>query len=131
MDIYEELKREMKWKVTDNRILMTIASLYVMNDRAFHLERLLQLADNIKKRAGIFYSMRSHPRYTTAALFEVKTEEPEAKINDLFSLYKEFKNAKFKSGVYTYLAASILLTQDRPSLDAKDIINKTSTIYEG
>ncbi len=131
MDIYEELKREMKWKVMDNRILMTIASLYVMNDRAFHLERLLQLADKIKKRAGIFSSMRSHPRYTTAALFDVKTEEPETKINDLFSLYKEFRHAKFKSGVYTYLAASTLFTQDLPSSDAKGIINKTSTIYEG
>ncbi|MFB4165726.1 DUF4003 family protein [Alteribacillus sp. JSM 102045] len=70
VEIYEKLKKEMKWKVTDKRILMTIASMYVMNDKPFHFERMMQLADQIKKRAGMFSSMKSYPRFTTAALLE-------------------------------------------------------------
>ncbi|MFB4165727.1 DUF4003 family protein [Alteribacillus sp. JSM 102045] len=61
----------------------------------------------------------------------MKTETPEAKITELFKLYKTFRNATFKSGVNTYLAASTLLTQDHSDLDTKKIVGKTSDIYEG
>ncbi|PAV31432.1 hypothetical protein CIL05_01900 [Virgibacillus profundi] len=129
--IYEVLKDEMKWKVPDKRILMTITSLYVMNNKKLNPEQLLQLADKIKSRASLFSSMRSYSRFTTAAMLYVNFENPQKEISTLFSLYGQFKKAKFKSGVYTYIAASILLTNKDKELQSDQIIAKAKDIYEG
>lgn len=42
-DIYAQLKRELKWKVSDQRTLMMVASMYVVNGQSFNLKRFLDL----------------------------------------------------------------------------------------
>ncbi|MEN2465391.1 DUF4003 family protein [Ornithinibacillus sp. JPR2-1] len=112
MDSYKQtfdlLKRHMKWKVSDKRILMTISSIYVLNQETLDVDRFLQLADAIKKNAGLFSSIRSHPRFTTAAMLDVKLERPEDKVDQLHVLYDLFRKARFGSSVFTYIAATIL-----------------------
>lgn len=105
---FDLLKRHMKWKVSDKRILMTISSIYVLNQETLDVDRFLQLADAIKKKAGLFSSIRSHPRFTTAAMLDVKLERPEDKVDQLHVLYDLFRKARFGSSVFTYIAATIL-----------------------
>ncbi|WP_165767953.1 DUF4003 family protein [Virgibacillus indicus] len=130
-DTFEELKSGLKWKVSDKKILMAIASTYVMNNKKLNPEKLLQLADEIKSRAGLFSSMKSYSRFTTAAVLDVHFENPLEQIPTLFQLYDEFKKAKFKSGVFTYIAASILLTNNDNKTKSGKLIENTKEIYEG
>ncbi|MFD1036950.1 hypothetical protein ACFQ3N_00720 [Virgibacillus byunsanensis] len=43
-NIYETLKQELKWKITDKRIWMTIASTYEMSKKEFNMDHFLPLA---------------------------------------------------------------------------------------
>lgn len=119
----------MKWKVSDKRILMTISSIYVLNQETLDVDRFLQLADAIKKKAGLFSSIRSHPRFTTAAMLDVKLERPEDKVDQLHALYDLFREARFGSGVFTYIAATILLTNEQR--DPRATILHAKGIYDG
>lgn len=126
---FELLKRNLKWKVSDKRILMTISSIYVLNGKTLDVNRFLQLADAIQSRASLFSPLRSYSRFTTAAMLDVKFENPEDKIEELFQLYDLFREEKFSSGVFTYIAATILLTNEQKN--SKATIQLAKEIYDG
>ncbi|WP_099159335.1 DUF4003 family protein [Virgibacillus ndiopensis] len=128
--VYEELKQNLKWKVSDKSILMMIASQYVINNKELQIERLLDLADKIKNRAGMFSSMRSYPRFTTAAMFDVNFENPDDQIKALFDLYDQLKKAGFKSGTFTYLAATVIITNKSQEANNAEIISRAKEIYD-
>ncbi|KAA0561515.1 DUF4003 family protein [Bacillus sp. CH30_1T] len=48
-DIYSQLKKRLRWKVSDSRSIMMVASLYVTNERAFDLDRFVEFSDYIWK----------------------------------------------------------------------------------
>ncbi|MBP2076277.1 DUF4003 family protein [Oceanobacillus polygoni] len=129
--IYKELYAAMKWKVSDRRTLMAIASLYVMSKKEFHFDAFIQLADRIKARAGFFSPMKSTSRFTTAATLDIKFDRPENQINNLFVFYDKLRKAKFSSGVYTYLAASTLLTHADHRENEEQMIVRAKEIYDG
>jgi hypothetical protein len=126
---YEELKAPMKWKVTDKRMLMTIASIYVFNNQSVNSEQLLHLAEEFKRQSSIFSPFRSNARYTTAAMLDVKFDQPEKQIKALLDLYDDFREAKFASGNFTIIAATILLSHKLD--DPGKIILLTKEIYDG
>lgn len=130
-ELYYKLNDGLKWKVSDKRILMTIASMYAMNHKTLDLDNLLRIADRIKDKAGLFSAMKSYSRFTAAAALDVKFEQPDAQINQLFQLYDLFRKAKFSSGVYTYLAASTVLTNPDSSLTYDQIIRRTKELHDG
>jgi len=107
--IYSQLKDQLRWKVSDGRVLMTIASGYVMSKKDFQLERFLQTADAIKKEAGLFSTMRSESRYMIAAILDSHFDKPEAQISDLFRTYEACIRYGFSRGVYTFLSAAVLI----------------------
>lgn len=109
IQIFEQLKNEMKWKVSDKKILMMIASLYAMNKKDFQFERFFKVADEIKNRSGIFSYMRTESRYTAAAILDVNYDDPENKVSSLFELYEDMIKEKFNRGIFSYVAASVLL----------------------
>ncbi|WP_047980935.1 DUF4003 family protein [Ornithinibacillus contaminans] len=127
--IYQELKESLKWKVSDKRILMTIASIYVINHKEFRVDRFRAIAEKIKDHASVFSSLRSQSRFTTAAMLDVNFEQPENKIQDLFNLYDLYRAEKFASGTYTYIAASILLT--RAQANPEKTIQRAKELYNG
>jgi hypothetical protein len=128
---YYKLQDAIRWKVSDKKILMTIASMYTMNNKELHIEKMLQIADQIKEQAGLFSALKSYSRFTTAASLDVKFDDPENQIDALFRMYDGFKDVKFKSGVYTYLAATIALTNTDPNLTQEEVINRSKEIYDG
>lgn len=130
--IYEELREKLKWKIVDKRILMTIASLYVMKSKEFQFERFLQIQDELKKQSSMFSPMRSHLSYTTAAMLHISFENAVDYIPSFYSLYEDFVQAKFRRGNFTYIAASVLLTkQPAEDTSSKEIIAKAKDIYDG
>ncbi|PWA05141.1 DUF4003 domain-containing protein [Pueribacillus theae] len=131
INIYDQLQEKLKWNVTDKRILMTIASLYVMKSKAFHHERFIHISDELKKQSSVFSSMRSYLRYTTAATLDVHFENAVELIPTFFSLYEGFIQAKFQRGNFTYISASVLLTKQSNPSHSKEIISKVKAIYNG
>lgn len=129
--IYSELKSDLKWKVTDQRTLMMIASMYVVNKRPFDKERFLKLSEAVKQAAGTFSPLRSAHRYTFAAMFDVPFEEPETHIRPFFTLYEKMTGNGFKKSIFTYLSALILLTKYRDEHDHDSKINRALSIYKG
>lgn len=131
IEVYEELKKKMKWKVSDKKILMTIASFYAMNEKPFNMEHYWNLAEGIKKQAGLFSSIRSESRYITAAMLDVGFEHPEKQIAALFDAYEELVNAKFRRGIFTYIAASVLIKSSGTEQgDYRTVILRAKDIYD-
>ncbi|MBS4198565.1 DUF4003 domain-containing protein [Bacillus sp. FJAT-49732] len=128
IQIFEQLRKEMKWKVSDKKILMMIASLYAMNKKDFQIERFLKIADEIKDRSGYFSYMRSESRYTAAAILDVNYDDPETKVSSLFEIYEDMIKEKFSRGIFTYIAASVLL-KITVDLDYHSLIVKGKETY--
>lgn len=128
IQIFEQLNNEMKWKVSDKKILMMIASLYAMNKKDFQYERYFKIAEEIKKSAGYFSYMKSESRYTAAAILDVNYDDPESKVSSLFELYENMIKEKFNRGIFSYVAATVLLkiAGDR---DYHSLIVKAKEIY--
>lgn len=129
--LYHELRKHMKWKVTDTRILMAIASLYVMHNKPFNMNRLLMVTDQIKKKATMFSPMKSQPRFTTGALLDINFEQPEKQVDLLFNYYDIFRKEKFKASVFTYISASIIITNQHNNSNIHGVIRKAKDIYDG
>ena len=129
IDIHNQVRDVLKWKVPDNRINMMIASFYVVNQKDFHAARFMKIATAIKKQAGMFSVLRSYQGFTTAGMLDVNFEQPISKIKSLLDSYDQLVKAKFQRGAFTYIAASVLLTNEQSS-DNTEIINKAMTLYQ-
>lgn len=128
---YDKLRKEMKWKVSDTRLLMAIASLYILDDKTLDVDRLLDVAEKIKNRAKLFSSMKSQSRFTTAAFLDTNFDEPNDQIENLFQYYDAFRKEKFQGGIFTYIAASIIVKNQGNDADPDEIIKRTKDIYQG
>jgi hypothetical protein len=111
-DIYADLKKSLRWKVSDTRSLMMIASLYVMNNKDFDDDRLEEVADHIKKEVGFFTTLNSHQRYIFAAMLYTRFQHPEEKVTDFIETYKALVDAGFSMGAYTYISAMVLINEE-------------------
>lgn len=127
---FEQLQKKMKWYLIDKQMLMIIAAAYTMNHKPFDYKHFISLADLIKKEAGLFSPLKSQSRYTTASMLDVNFEHPEEKVTELFLLYDQLIKAKFKRGSFTYLAATILLTNNKKDKDLHGVITDAKEIYD-
>lgn len=130
-NIYGQLRKKLNWKVSDNRIIMTIASMYVISNKPFDRERFLLIAEAIRKKASLFSTLKTQFRFTMATNLDLNYEHTTEKIDDLLDIYNEFKNNKFKRGNFTYIAASLVLLNAKSLEEAKEIINDTKVIHTG
>lgn len=89
-DVYTQLKGALKWKVADPRTLMMVASMYVINKKPFHLNEFDDLSQYIHKNVGIFSTLRSSQRFTTAAMLHVKFDDPVQKFHELKDYMKNW-----------------------------------------
>ncbi|MGE6754027.1 DUF4003 family protein [Rossellomorea sp. NPDC071047] len=116
-EIYSQLKKRLRWKVSDSRSLMMVASLYVTNERAFDLDRFVEISDYIKNEVGAFSTLKHEIRFTFAAMLDTRCETPEAKFHEFLVLYDSLVEAGFSRGTFTYIAAMTLLSNDDYSTD--------------
>ena len=128
-DIYHQLKKDLKWKVSDKRMLMMIASMYVTNQKPFEKDRFLRVSDFIKKEVGLFSTLKSSYRFTIAALLDVRFEDPEEKFATLMEYYRSLVDEKFNRTIFTYISAYVLLANQQEDID--ETIKKSMEMYKG
>ncbi|HZG59566.1 MAG TPA: DUF4003 family protein [Anoxybacillus sp.] len=129
--IYAQLKDELKWKVLDQRILMTVASMYVVNDQEFHLQRFLRISHYMKEQVGMFSLLKSYQRFPTAAVLDIRFEKPEEKFREFLNLYEKFIQFGFARGTFTYLAALALMSTSEDHNDYEEKLERSLAVYKG
>ncbi|WP_159430962.1 DUF4003 family protein [Bacillus massilinigeriensis] len=110
-DIYSELKPALSWKVSDKRMIMLIASIYAISDKPFNLNRFMKISDYIKGSVGFFNTLKSEPRFSIAAMLDVRYHDSEEKFQELLSVYEQLVENQFSRGGPTYIAAGVLMNQ--------------------
>lgn len=129
-NIYQQLYKSLKWKVSDSRTLMVAASMYVVNQKEFDLQRFMAISDGIKENVGMFSTLNSHHRFTYAAMLDVRFENPMDKFFELLNIYDSLIESKFTRDSFTYLCAYLLLkTQSNEDLQTR--IERSMSLYKG
>ncbi|WP_175987767.1 DUF4003 family protein [Bacillus sp. Marseille-Q1617] len=126
-DVYSDLKKRLSWKVTDQRSIMMIASLYVTDNHAFDGVRLEKMADYIKKEVGFFTTLQSHQRYIFAAMLVTRFQHPEETFKAFIETYKALVDEGFSMGAYTYISAMILVSAGET---AEDSSSRAMEVYK-
>jgi hypothetical protein len=129
-NIYEQLYKSLKWKVSDSRTLMMVASMYVVNQKEFNLQRFLEISEGIKKNVGMFSTLNSPHRFTYAAMLDVRFDNPMEKFFEFLKIYDELIDSKFSRETFTYLCAYLLLV-DETSGDLQEKIDRSVSFYKG
>jgi Protein of unknown function (DUF4003) len=126
-DIFTDLKKRMRWKVSDARSLMMIASLYVTNNKVYGGDRFEEMADFIKKEVGVFSTLKSHHRFTFAAMLDTRFPNPEEKFTDFIQVYEALVEEGFSRGTYTYIAAMVVITEEGNSAE---LASRAMNVYK-
>ena len=129
--IYTLLKEELKWKVPDQRTLMLIASMYVINKKSFVFDRFVQISDYIKDNVDIFSTLKSYQRFTTAAMLDINFDYPEKNFGKYIEMYEEFIRGGFSRGTFTYIAAFTLLKEEDTEANRIEKIERALAVYKG
>lgn len=129
-NIYEQLYKSLKWKVSDTRSLMMVASMYVVNQKPFDLQRFLEISQEIKKNVGMFSTLNSPHRFTYAAMLDVRFDKPIEKFIELLKIYDQLIDSKFSRESFTYLCAYLLLVDDKIS-NLQTRIERSMSFYKG
>lgn len=103
--IFTQLKKKLRWHMIDERVLMVVASFYIMNEKEFSLERLIYISEHIKKNVGLFSTLRSPQRFTTAAMLDIRYENSTEKFAQYVEVYERFVKGGFQRGAFTYISA--------------------------
>jgi hypothetical protein len=125
--IFTDLKKRMRWKVSDARSLMMIASLYVTNNKVYDGDRFEEMADFIKKEVGVFSTLKSHHRFTFAAMLDTRFPSPEEKFTDFIQVYEALVEEGFSRGTYTYIAAMVVITEEGNSAE---LASRAMNVYK-
>ncbi|WP_158661037.1 DUF4003 family protein [Bacillus kwashiorkori] len=130
LSVYSELKKALRWKVSDNKTLMLIASMFVVNKREFDIQRFLQVSEYIKGNVDAFNTLRSQERFSIGAMLHIHFNRVEDVFHSYLHLYETLINSGFKRGMFTYIAAGVLFTSKTDSQDYRLIAEKAYRIYK-
>lgn len=130
-DIFQSLKEELKWKVSDYRTLMMISAMYVVNDKEFDKERFLNVSQTIKDKTGFFSTLNSQYRFMIAAMLDVRYDHPEEKVGEVLDTYQRLLDFKFGRNIYSYVSAILVINQALEEPNRDEVIQKGMEIYKG
>ncbi|WP_226646270.1 DUF4003 family protein [Mesobacillus subterraneus] len=128
IQIYSQLRDRYRWKVTDQSVLMMVASLYISNNRSFDIDRFTELADYIKSESGLFSPLRSESRFTFAAMLDTKFDDPKEKFPAFIAAYQALVSAGFSKNTFTYISAMLLVTANTENL--KPLSERARVVYK-
>jgi hypothetical protein len=128
IQIYSQLRERYRWKVTDQSVLMMVASLYISNNRTFDIDRFTGIADYIKSESGLFSPLRSESRFTFAAMLDTKFENPQEKFPAFIAAYQALASAGFSKNTFTYISAMLLVNENTE--DLKYLSQRARNIYK-
>ncbi|MGD6817225.1 DUF4003 family protein [Metabacillus sp. 113a] len=128
-EIYLSLKEELKWKAADQRVIMMAASLYAVSGKPFHLPSYLNICDYMKQYSGLFSPFKSYHRFITAAMLDVRYEDPFAKFEEMNHVHDLLAEAGFRKGIFTYIAALAIMGTAADSPVSLEKASKAYSIY--
>jgi hypothetical protein len=128
--IYSQLKKKLKWSVADERSLMLVSSLYIMKGKPFEVERFLTTSDYIKRNVGLFSTLKSSQRFTTAAMLDISYSNPTERFQEYIDLYEKLVRGGFRRGPFTYIAALSLLNDDSLTDNLDALIERAMSVYK-
>lgn len=126
--IFSELKERLRWKVSDQSLLMMVSSLYITNNRSFDIERFNDVAEHIKNNSGLFSPLRSQSRFTFAAMLDTRFDNPKEMFPHFMAAYDELVAGGFNRNIFTYIAAMLLTTTDANDLGS--LSERARSIYK-
>ncbi|WP_425449034.1 DUF4003 family protein [Dethiothermospora halolimnae] len=130
LNIYNQLYEKLKWKL-QKEIIAMVASVYIINDKEFDLDELIDVSNYIKDNVGLFSPLRSHQKYAMAAMLISKFENPKGKFDELINYYDKLVEGGFKKGTYTSIAALALMTTVNDNENIESRIEKSLEVYKG
>jgi hypothetical protein len=126
-EIYSELKNNLRWKVSDSRILMMAASLYVTSSREFSIDRFNDLSDFIKSEVGMFSTLKGQTRFTIAAMLDTRFEIPKDHFSDFLVTYEKVIAEGFSRGIFSYITAMVILSHEG---DKQELASLSKTVFK-
>ncbi|MCT8137810.1 DUF4003 domain-containing protein [Anaerobacillus sp. CMMVII] len=129
-EIYSQLKKKLKWSVSDARSLMLVSSLYIMKGKPFEMERFQNVSEYIKKNVGLFSTLKSSQRFTTAAMLDIRCSNPNDKFHEYLDLYGQLVKGGFRRGPFTYIASLSLLNNDTSTENPEYLIERAMAVYK-
>ncbi len=130
-DIYKQMRSKFRWQASDQRILMMAASFYIVKGSPFVLKDYSDLADYIKNKSPLFSPMRSHQRFTTAAMLIQRFDHPHEKFETLTHLYDKLVRGGFKKGTFTYISALVMMSDDNKERSHQALIQRSLEVHKG
>ncbi|WP_141558037.1 DUF4003 domain-containing protein [Bacillus cereus] len=109
---YAQLKGELKWKTSDSRTGMMIAAMYTGSDKLFDRGRFLEISSYIKNQVGMFSYLKSYHRFVVAATLDIHFTDYKKAFRNFLDLYEQLVTGGFSRSIFTYLAATVLLTEE-------------------
>ncbi|MCA0972410.1 DUF4003 domain-containing protein [Halobacillus litoralis] len=125
IEIFSKMNEKSKW--TDDRVLMMAASVYVVKNRPFEVDRYIELCDYIKEETGVFSYLKSTMRFTVAAWLDTRFDDPKSAFRKYSEVYETMISKGFKRTPFTYIAALVMLEHHD---DLDDWISRALTVYE-
>lgn len=129
IEIVSQLKRKLKWSVSNNQTYMMIASMYVVNEKEFNMDRFLDMSEYIKGEVGVFSTLKSQTRFTTAAMLDIHFDTPKEMFHKYLEVYEAFVDQRFQRGVFTYIAAMVHFLKHK-ELNLP-LVQRARSIYKG
>ncbi|MTI66966.1 MAG: DUF4003 domain-containing protein [Firmicutes bacterium] len=130
LEVFMQLKKKLKCKI-QKEIIAMISSIYIINEKEFDLEELLDVSKYIKNNVGMFSYLRSHQKYIIAAMLITKHENPKTKFHDFIKYQDKLIEGGFKKGSYTAIAALALMTTNSEYKTIEKRVDKALEIYKG
>ncbi len=130
VSIYEQIKSELGWGAPNKEIMMLVASMYVSSNQSFHLRRYITICESIKEQVGFFSTLKGYERYSIAALLDIHFDNPQHEFKTLTELYNKLIENGFQRGMFSYIAASVFLTNKSQFEYQDSSIERAHTIYK-
>ncbi|MGR5961449.1 DUF4003 family protein [Bacillus paranthracis] len=103
---YAQLKGELKWKTSDSRTGMMIASLcmqVVIN--CLISDVFLEISSYIKNEVGMFSYLKSYHRFVVYATLDIHFTDYKKAFREFLDLYEQLVAGGFSRSIFTYLAS--------------------------
>ncbi|NQD68946.1 DUF4003 domain-containing protein, partial [Bacillus haikouensis] len=76
---------------------------------------------------GVFSTLKSHHRFTFAAMLDTRFPSPEEKFTDFIQVYEALVEEGFSRGTYTYIAAMVVITEEGNSAE---LASRAMNVYK-
>ncbi|MFJ7732995.1 DUF4003 family protein [Lysinibacillus sp. NPDC097231] len=106
----EEVSKAVGWTV-DRKIVLAIASAYVASGKAFDTVKYKEVLQEMKKQSSWMSPLRTAVGYSIAANL-MQQEDSEQAVNNLLTNVRIMKEAKFRSGNFTFIGAQFLTKEE-------------------